>query len=167
MLMDCAQLEWNIKDIVAKLDAGSLTYEGLMYNFELANSKAMIEPNWNSLEKYDKLETSLLHYTDMQTQPWVSVASPLAYLWVKSLREAIDSGFISFSLVQEEVAKGHVRPSLIYQIENNIDDPILLPKFAKALDKSFKAPYRSIQLRHGSPWKNTLFRLKARIRQKF
>jgi len=165
MLMDCTELEWDIRDIVAKLDDGELSYENLMHNLEIAIPKASIEPVWNSLEKYNPTETALLHYTDMQTQPWVSFANPLAHLWVSSLRNAIDSGFIPFSLVQDEVKKGHIRPSLIYQLENKIDDPILLPKEAKDLDREFKAPYTTIQNFGWSRRKRTWFKIKANIRQ--
>ena len=165
MLLNCSDLNWDIEKIVDMLDAGEISYEKLMYDFVLANPIPEIEEHWNSLERYDEFKTSLLHYTDMKSQPWVSTVNPLAYLWVKSLQDAIKSGFVSLSLVQEEVEKGHIRPSLIYQLESNIDDPRLLPKNILKLDESFKAPFTQIESVPYSYLRRILFRIKNIFRK--
>ena len=164
MLMDCNKLNWNIKELVDKLDSNILTYEELMYDFSLANTSTCIEPKWNSLEFYSENDTALLHYTDMNTQPWVSSNNPLGYLWVKALRNAIEDGAITRTFVEEEVNYGHVRPSLLYQLDYKLDDPILLPKSVLMADKDFKAPYKSLLKHNASPWKNKLLWLKAKLR---
>lgn len=167
MLMDCSQLKWNIQDIVDRLNSGALSYEQLMYDFSLARTSAVIEPEWNSLEIFKPGQTALLHYTDMNTQPWVSHLNPLGYLWVHALRQAIQDGAISRSFVEEEVQKGHVRPSLLYQLDQGVDDAILLPSAALALDTAFTPPYRSLVSHRASPWKNHLLWLRASIRSKY
>jgi hypothetical protein len=183
MLLNCELLKWDIQAIVKSLDEGQLTYDQLMYEMSMVERiRADIDPAWNSLERYDKGETALLHYTDMNTQPWISRDNPLAYLWVRDLLEAVKRGFISSSFVQEHAKKGYIRPSLLYQIEHGIDDSFLLSKKACLLDKDFIAPFHALR-RHGAvPWlratswlraaarnyyqKSLLYRLERRIRNR-
>ncbi len=167
MLINCGQLGWDIQDIVAQLDEGKLNYEELIYEFALAKTGAVIEPDWNALESYKAGRTALLHYTDMNTQPWVSHLNPLGYLWVRTLRQALNDGVISKEFVENEVRKGHVRPSLLYQIHHEIDDPILLPRAVLAADARFFPPYRALAAHHASPWRSRLLWLRASIRFKF
>ncbi len=153
MLLDCARLGWNVDDIVARLDEGSLTYHALMYDMCLAPSIGReISAHWNSLERYLPGQTRLLHYTDMNTQPWVSSANPLGALWIACLRRAVSAGFITPDELAREIDQGHVRPSLAAQLDSGEDDPRRLGPAARALDRNFVAPYRSIRAGRGSPW---------------
>jgi len=153
MVMDCGALHWDINEIVHSLDCGMLTYESLMYHMSIAQDiQRSIEPEWNSLEHYDEGETALLHYTDMPTQPWVYAANPLGYLWVKDLIEAIENDFIDYSFLQDHIQRGHVRPSLLYQVDHGIINGLLLPKAAKRLDRDFRAPYLKLGKSGTSPW---------------
>jgi hypothetical protein len=143
MLLDCGALGWDIRDIVARLDSGELNYARLMFEMAVAtNIRADISPDWNSLEYYEEGKTSLLHYTDMTIQPWVSRENPLGYLWVRDLIEAVNSGVIPLDYVQDHITRGWVRPSLLYQIEHRIEESGQLPPEALALDDSFVPPYK-------------------------
>jgi hypothetical protein len=143
MLLNCAELRWDLSDIVAALDRGELTYETLMYEMAVARKiRAAIDPSWNSLERYVPGETGLLHYTDMPTQPWVSTDNPHGLLWMRDLRQAVDQGFISRAYVEEHVRQGYVRPSLLYQLDHKLDDTEQLPHEARKLDSKFVAPYK-------------------------
>src|SRR5262249_52653899 len=86
--------------------------------------------------------TCLLHYTDMNRQPWVSTRNPNGHLWIACLRRAIDKGFITRNELQHEIDSGHVRPSLLAEIESLNTPPMRL----QALDHGFIPP--SPQLRH-------------------
>lgn len=167
MLMDCSQLRWNIREIVDQLDAGTLCYRQLVYELSLARTRADIEPDWNSLEAYKEGQTALLHFTDMNTQPWVSHLNPLGYLWVRTLRQAVRDGAIPRAFVEDEVQRGHVRPSLLYQLDHGIDDAILLPKAALAADAGFTPPYRTLGVHQASPWRSRLQWLRASMRAKY
>lgn len=145
MLLDCESLGWDIEQIVADLDAGKLNYESLMYEMKVAKKVGKdISSDWNSLERYDEGKTSLLHYTDMNTQPWISTANPLGYLWIGCLRRAIQSGFINLEELEREVKSGHVRPSLQTQIDAGIDDCITLPSSIRKLDRNYSPPYKQL-----------------------
>jgi hypothetical protein len=144
MLLDCAALGWRIDDLVRALDEQRLTYETLVYEMQVAPGlRADIPDYWNSLERYDEDRTALLHYTDMDRQPWLTTVNPLAYLWCRALLEAVDDGFITLADVEAEVARGHVRPSLVAQLQARIEDPLLLPANMRALDASFVPPHES------------------------
>jgi hypothetical protein len=167
MLMDCSQLSWNIQKIVEELDTGALSYEQLMYDFSLARTESVIEPEWNSLEQYKDDQTALLHYTDMNKQPWVSSENPLGYLWVRTLRQAVVEGAISRAFIEDEVRLGHIRPSIIYQIDHEIDDAFLLPKKILSADAGFTPPYRTLGVYHTSKWWRRLQWLRASLRTKY
>jgi Glycosyl transferase family 8 len=150
MLMNCDVIRWDIRDIVSQLDAGEFSYNELLYDMKIVpDFRQDIEPNWNCLEKFREAETALLHYTNMPTQPWVSPRNPLGFLWVKDLIEAIDVGFVSLEYIQDQVRRGYVRPTLLYQIEHRIEDGLLLPANALKLDSQFIAPYESVQRNTG------------------
>jgi hypothetical protein len=153
MLLDCGRLDWKVEDIVARLDAGTLTYEQLMYDMVLApDYRAGIEPQWNSLEQFDAAETRLVHYTDMGTQPWVSTANPLGHLWMTDLLDAINAGFLSRDYVADHVARGYVRPSLLFQIDQRRVDSAGLPGDVRRRDDAFRAPFQEILQRRGLTW---------------
>jgi glycosyl transferase family 8 len=152
MLLNCEALRWDLNEIVAALDRGELTYETLMYEMKVASHiRAAIEPHWNSLERYEAGKTSLLHYTDMTRQPWVSRDNPLGYLWVRELIEAVDRGFLPRDLVEVHVQAAFLRPSLLYQLDHRIEDTAKLPASALALDARFVPPYKQMPSHAGVP----------------
>jgi len=153
MLLDCEKLSWDIHKIVQSLDTGKLNYASLMYEMHIANSiRSDIAPHWNSLESYDYRSTSLLHYTDMSSQPWVSTQNPLDYLWIKCLFNALDSGFVTIEQIAREVKKGHVRPSLLEQLAKRIERGKDIPFSLRVLDKNYKAPYTKLWPIYEQPW---------------
>jgi hypothetical protein len=141
MLLDCEALRWDIQEIVRALDEDELSYEQLMFEVTVAERvRAAIDPVWNSLERFRKGETALLHYTDMERQPWLARHNPLNRLWTQELFEAIDGGDITCAYVEEQVRAGHIRPSLLRQVKERIADSRELDGDARALDSLFIAP---------------------------
>ena len=148
MLLDCARLRWRVEDIVTALDEGRFTYEQLMQEMCVAPSVGRtLSPAWNCLEKHESGVTKLLHYTDMDTQPWVSLDNPLEHLWVACLRRAIAAGAIARAEVERAVALGHIRPSLLPQLDGEPPRAEL-----RRADRSFVAPYKGIRSGHATPF---------------
>lgn len=146
MLLDCDKLQWSIDDIVKMLDGGELNYDSLMKEMKVAkNIGIKIDCGWNCLEWFEKENSSLIHYTDMPTQPWVSTKNPLGKIWVYDLINAVKEGFIPLSYIEDHIEKGWVRPSLLYQIKHNIIDSLDLPKEAMVMDQNFIAPYKKMK----------------------
>lgn len=149
MLIDCERLQWRIESIVQGLDEARYTYEQLMHEMCAAGSVGRtLDAGWNSLEKFEPGRTRLLHYTDMDTQPWVSLNNPLSYLWVDCLRRAIGVGFITEDDLAREIATGHVRPSLMEEVKS----PEVRKGDLRPFDGGFVAPYRSIRSGKARPW---------------
>lgn len=168
MLLNCEGLKWDIRDIIQKLDSETLSYEQLMYEMVVAPRKrAGISADWNSLEAYVPGRTKLLHYTDMDTQPWIYARHPFGYLWVRDLFEAIDNGFISSEMVFDHIRKGWLRPSLGYQLEHRLEDALLLSAKAREMDEGYVPPYRSIHKHSGTPWVSRAGRMKAKFSHRY
>jgi hypothetical protein len=145
MLLNCEELKWNLTEIVAALDRGELTYETLMYDMAVARKvRAAIDASWNSLERYVPGTTGLLHYTDMPTQPWVSLDNQNGSIWVRDLIHAVDASFITRAYVEDHVREGFVRPSLLYQLDHRIERSEQLPAEARQLDAAFVPPYKKM-----------------------
>ncbi|MFO6418787.1 glycosyltransferase [Hylemonella sp. W303a] len=162
VLLDCERLQWRIESIVQGLDDGRYTYEQLMYEMCVAhNVGRTLDPSWNSLEKYVPEEkpdaTRLLHYTDMNIQPWISRDNPLAPLWLACLRRAVASGVITEAELDREIAKGHVRPSLRAEAFGRSQTAAQ----ARQLDRAFVPPYKTIRSGQGSPWASWRARVAA------
>jgi hypothetical protein len=152
MLMDCESLDWDVRAIVDRLDNGSLDYPGLMRRMAVAERiRPVIPPEWNSLEHFEQGRTALLHYTDMPTQPWVSTVNPLGYLWMRELFDAVDAGAIEAGLIERHIAQSYIRPSIAYQLEHRLEDPLLLPRKALELDRNFEPPYQRLPLYQRPP----------------
>lgn len=123
-LLNCAQLNWDIDQIVAGLD-GEYDYHQLMSELCILDDADLgyrIPPKWNSLEYWDK-NTCNLHYTDMHTQPWVSPLNVNGHRWVNCLRQMLEQGVLTLSDVQKEIDLGYARPSLKLQLEQAPESP--------------------------------------------
>jgi hypothetical protein len=141
MLLNCAALDWDIQRIVERLDAGSLSYEQLMFEMTLATKvRACIDPAWNSLEHFKAGKTALLHYTNVDSQPCLSRSNRLNQLWMETLFEAMDADEVTLEEIEEHARLGYIRPSLAYQAKWRIVDSRRLEKTACALDRSFVPP---------------------------
>jgi hypothetical protein len=137
MVLDCESLGWDVKSIVRDLDNGRWTYEELMYRMAACpNPSQALPAEWNCLEYYEAGKSALVHFTDMLEQPWLDTVSPLTELWTSALIEAVKSGFISRSFVDEEIHKGWIRPSIAYQIQHNESNPAKLPQYVIAADRN-------------------------------
>tara|TARA_R110001592_G_scaffold179398_1_gene421013 strand:- start:2229 stop:3767 length:1539 start_codon:yes stop_codon:yes gene_type:complete len=146
MLIDCATAQWDIRTIVQSLDNGSLDYRSLMVDMKVARHiEATIPQKWNSLERFEVGKTCLLHYTDMEKQPWVAIHNPLAWLWVRELDNAIRDGHITLEEVKAEISLGHVRPSMLWQLEHGVHDPLQVYFRLKRLDADFAPPYEGLE----------------------
>ena len=111
--------------------------------------QARIPVEWNSLDRHEPGRTGLLHFTHIETQPWVYARHPHGDLWVAQLREAIDAGVLAAAEVDDAVRRGWARPSLPRQLRTK---RALWPAFARLVapivDRGFK-PHRALRERLG------------------
>lgn len=154
MLMNCVLLNWDVKHIIAKLDKGELTYEELMHEMKIVengDAVAVLEKEWNSLEYFEQEKTKLIHYTDMDKQPWLFRHNPYASVWIKELAEAIRYGYLTKADIKREILLGNIRPTLLYQLRTQIFDPQKIPKTVVWIDRLFKPPHQQKRVF----WKNS------------
>jgi hypothetical protein len=139
MVINCELARWRGAELAARTQDN---YEATMFEFGFEPKKSMSIPyHWNSLERYEPGVTRLLHYTDMEFQPWLSNRNVLARVWIAELNEAVRDGFISFDEVRAAVAAGHVRPGLLYQVEKGEPEPLAIPRRERIKDDLFVPPH--------------------------
>jgi lipopolysaccharide biosynthesis glycosyltransferase len=117
MLVDCGAVDWHAPSIIAGLD-GKYDYDQLMSQMCILDEQEVrygLPFEWNSLEHYDEA-TGLIHYTDMQTQPWVCPTNRNGYLWMREVRMMLDAGLMSWRELEREVELGYFRPSLLHEV---------------------------------------------------
>lgn len=115
MLLDCANLDWNARQLVTELDEGKYDYASLMTEFAMMppeKKQPRLEFEWNSLEHYEEGKTKLIHYTDMPTQPWVSHANKNGEVWYAEVRRAVAEGFVTRAEIDDHIARGNISPNL-------------------------------------------------------
>jgi hypothetical protein len=118
MVLDCAALRWDPVDIVARLGI-DYDYEELMSIHPLLGEGDLqdrLPIGWNSLDQFNE-HTRLLHYTRIKTQPWVYPCHPLGHYWIDEVNRMLSNGSLSPGLIRAEVAQGHVRPSLLLELD--------------------------------------------------
>jgi len=112
--VDCSKAKWNPEKLAKE---AAHNYEKILFQFEFENSKSKCLPwQWNSLEYFDS-DTNLIHFTDMDKQPWISTENRNKNLWMKYLKEAINSEFIEYEDVYNSVKRNECRPGILEQIK--------------------------------------------------
>lgn len=121
MLID-SKVGWCIDGLINLLDQKATTYKHLVNVKAVATCANVLDPLWNCIDRPDPMamdvkHAKLLHYTDMNLQPWLYSRHPHGGEWRKELRAAIDAGFIDKEDVLREIEAGHVRPSLALVVD--------------------------------------------------
>jgi hypothetical protein len=115
MLIDCEKCDWKIDDIVRGLDDGRYDYRNLMCDLCMLKSSEIgenLDPRWNCLEHFEAGRTKLLHFTDMDMQPWRHQHNPLKSIWRSYYRAAVEAGAVDPALVEKGIASGWLLPDL-------------------------------------------------------
>ena len=139
MLIDCERARWNPADIQRQARED---YRAVMYELVFESSKSACLPyQWNSLERYEK-DTCLLHFTDMNIQPWVSSKNPLGPIWMDGLLAAIRDGFVKVDEVAQAEKNRWLRPGLLWQVENGERDAARRPVRYKLAELVYTPPHK-------------------------
>ena len=137
MVFDCQALDWDAEAIVRGLDEGRYDYDQLVHEICVLDESAVrraIPPDWNCVDAFDPARTRLYHFTDMPTQPWVKAGHPFGHLWTTELRALIAAGGLTRGEVEEEIALGWVRPSLLTELDEAPDGQSCPPELIDRLD---------------------------------
>jgi len=148
LVLDCEHLTWNIRDLVGDLDAGRLSYDGLMSCRSVAQVNYALPRTWNWLDNAGGAPPhglALLHYTVTSSQPWISSGHPLGHLWLRELFDALDAGTLARADVAQAVEQGFVRPSLLHQVDRRVTSKAELPAEVLRADEPFARYCRSVK----------------------
>ena len=160
LLMDCGRLEWNPERIIAdlgiKYDRSQLMSFGFMNEKDLLSA---VPTKWNALDWYDE-NTCLLHYTRVETQPWVYPKHQYGAPWMAELQLMLANGSITSEFIRDQIRLGYVRPSLLVELGVN-DAPLqeLYGDVLLAIDK--KAGYQMHKVDFEREQKRQLAHLKS------
>lgn len=114
MLID-SRCGWSIAGLISLIDTGVMTYNKLMKVTPLGECSASLPQVWNAMDRPGPMDVAngkILHYTNMDTQPWLRRGHINGALWSSELLAAIAASGVSRDDVLEEIKAGHVRPSL-------------------------------------------------------
>lgn len=126
--------------------ANQLNYDDLIY-LRTISAIGAIAYSWNCLEYLDET-TALLHYTDVETQPWLRHGNPNSGIWYTFLwRFVQDPG--RRELLLNAVANNEVRPSLL-EILDRGPSRTALSNIGWLKDLLFIPPHRFRKL--NLPW---------------
>ncbi|MBA3495600.1 MAG: hypothetical protein H0T86_00665 [Gemmatimonadales bacterium] len=123
----------------AALDLGRSTGEPTLPRGTLSVT-ASLPARWSRQDQFEAGNTSLLRYSAPGLQPWISRAHPFAHVWVATLLDAVRDGFVSLETIRTEVRLGHVRPSLLEQVESGSLESLLVSWSARRRDARWTPP---------------------------
>lgn len=117
MLIDCEKCRFSLTTYYEEMDRGLYDYQDFacMSSAFLAHHPYKIgrlDPHWNVLDYVDK-NTKLIHYTNLNTQPWKHPHHPYGKLWFTYFNEAISAGYITQKDIDLSLVRSYVRPDIM------------------------------------------------------
>lgn len=90
--------------------ADEISYDELIY-LKTIGPVGVLDSRWNGLEYLDQ-DMALIHYTDMDRQPWLAHGNPNSGIWYANLWRFTRS-HVGMEVLEREAAARHVRPALL------------------------------------------------------
>jgi hypothetical protein len=151
MLIDCNKCRFDLERIVHEVDSNqySLSDFSLMDPKFLAHHPYKIgrlDPSWNVFDQWND-QTKLIHYTNLETQPWKYPNHPYGELWFSYLQQALDAGYITAKDLELSMIRSYVRRDLL---NGNFNPPVSSPSLARQLAAPVKRVLRDVASRIGS-----------------
>lgn len=116
VLFDCSTCRFDLEGIFCEINAGLYSYADFTqlspaYLKHHPHSVAALEERWNSFDHFDN-QTQILHYTNLNQQPWKYPGHPAGGLWFRCFREAIADGTVSEEDIEISIARTYVRSTI-------------------------------------------------------
>ncbi len=150
MVLDCEKAKWSLASLIDGLD-GQYDYKAMMSDLCFLREEDILRTiprRWNAMDYWDE-SVSLLHFTNVPTQPWVTVGNPYGHVWVNNLKRLISEGKVSHAFIKEQVDKGYFRPSLLRELEGEacLDPHSAYGRELFAIDKnSIFVPHKDLMV---------------------
>ena len=149
MLIDCEKCRFDLEQIIADLEAGlySMTDFSWMSPAFLARHSYNIgelSPLWNQFDQWDE-KTKLIHYTNLDTQPWRFPNHPYGELWFTYFKEAMSAGYVTANDITLSRIRGYVRRDLL-DGNASYDSSGLVSQFAQPVKRILKGMAKRINI---------------------
>lgn len=117
LVLDCSRAAFDLQRIFSDIDNGKYTYTDFSqfgrrfrphHNYRVRE----LSPVWNSFDFHDS-STRLIHYTNLDRQPWKYRYHPYGDVWFEALREALDAGAVTHDEINSSIRRGYVRHDLL------------------------------------------------------
>jgi lipopolysaccharide biosynthesis glycosyltransferase len=117
MLIDCKQTRFDLETYFNEIAQGLYTYTDFscMSPAFLAHHPLKIgqlDPQWNVFDYCDE-QTKLIHYTNLNTQPWKYPHHPYGELWFEYFEETRKAGYITERDIELSLMRAYVRPDIL------------------------------------------------------
>ena len=117
MLIDCAKAHFDLETYYAQIEQGLYTYTDFscMSPTFLAHHPfkvGSLDPAWNVFDYHD-VNTKLIHYTNLNTQPWKYPNHPYGELWFDYFQAARREGYITDRDIELSLLRAYVRQSIL------------------------------------------------------
>jgi len=118
MVLNCEKLtDWKpekiIGDLGIKYDRTALMSLHILPENEINES---IPTTWNCMDWYEEGVSNLVHYTHIETQPWVYPLHKHRQVWMDELKMMLEDGTVDEAFLRREIKLGYVRPSLLVEL---------------------------------------------------
>ncbi len=117
MLIDCDRVQFDLESLIHEVDQERYSDRDLMHMTTRFRSFhpfqiGEFDPQWNIRDYWDQ-QTKLIHYTNLETQPWKYHDHPYGELWFQYLYEAIQEGYVTQRDIDLSKVRAYVRPDLM------------------------------------------------------
>ena len=99
LLIDCERCPFDLSQVFDEIDRGLYSYTQFsqmgkeflrVHPYQIGE----LDERWNVFDRYDS-QTKIIHYTNLETQPWKFAGHPFGDIWFKYLSKARDAGFVT------------------------------------------------------------------------
>ena len=153
ILFDCSKCYFDLEEIFTEMDAG------LFQNVDLHQMKAPFlakhpfrlgaySNDWNVFDFQDE-STKLIHYTNLNTQPWKFAGHAHEDLWFRYFNEAIAAGYITSDDISKTLNRAYVRQDILSPHAHQAEpiQPSPRRRRMKKIEQTFKSLLRGTKQR--------------------
>jgi len=117
LVIDCNRCRFDLPGIFQHIAAGRFTYPefaqfGRRTRAFLPYDVKPLPDTWNDFDHYDA-STRLIHYTDLDRQPWKFRYHPYGDPWFQYFNGAVAEGLITAADIESSIRHGYVRADLL------------------------------------------------------
>ena len=121
MLIECSRSRFDLEKIFEEIDAGIYAYS----DFTRMSPEFLkhhpyrvgeLDARWNVFDRQER-DTRLIHFTNLESQPWKYPNHPYEKIWLQYFREAVDSGEVTERDIELSRMRSCARPGLLKKVK--------------------------------------------------